>query len=228
MTRKQDNDMAAPNSSQKRASASVPDLPIAAGKPVPEKEDFTTRSALKTPARGASGVPPTLETVAENSIPDTPSIIPPSERSTVSSPQDYAESQKEELPDAGRSKTAKANVDSESDNGTSKEIVDASAKPSSAAGNKPSSNMAKRSLTNLAPSKGKAAEPLTRSMTVETETVSSIPQAPLSVAGDRGASGKLDVNGSVHLKPSNETMKPKKEKKKNPRRPTSINTGTST
>lgn len=220
--------MAAPNSSQKRTSASVSDLSMAAGKPGPEKEDFIIRSGLKTPGRGASGVPPTLETVAENSIPDTPSVIPPSARSTVPSPQDYAESQKEEMPDAGPSKTTKATMDSESDNGTSKEIVDASAKPSSAARTKSSSNMAKRSLTNLAPTKGKTAEPLTRSMTVETETVSSIPQAPLNVAGDRGASGKLDVNGSVHLKPSNETMKPKKEKKKNPRRPTSINTGTST
>jgi Vacuolar segregation subunit 7 len=219
--------MAAPNSSQKRASASVPDLSITAGKSVPEKEESTARSGLKTPARGASGLPPTLETVAENSVPDTPSVIPPSERSTVSSPRDYAESQKEELPDAGRSKTVKGNGDSESDNGGMKEITDAPAKPSNAAGSKSSSNMAKRSLTNLA-AKGKFTEPPTRSMTVETETVSSIPQAPLNVAGDRGASGKLDVNGSIHLKPSNEMMKPKKEKKKNPRRPTSINTGTST
>ena len=64
-------------------------------------------------------------------------------------------------------------------------------------------------------------------MTVETETVSSVPQAPLNVAGERGASGKLDINGSVHLKPSNEIMRPKKEKKNIDSGTTYIYTGTS-
>ena len=225
--RKQENDMAAPNSSQKRISASVPDLSMTAAKSIPEKEDFTLRSGLKTPARGASGAPSTLETVAENSVPDTPSIIPPSEPSTASSPRDSAGAQREELQDAGQSKTATGNGDSESDNGGIKDTAETPAKLSNAAGSKPISGLARRSLTNLAPTKSKATEPPTRSMTVETETVSSVPQAPLNVAGDRGASGKLDANGSIRLKPSNEMMKPKKEKKKNARRPTSINTGTS-
>ncbi|ERF73741.1 hypothetical protein EPUS_00995 [Endocarpon pusillum Z07020] len=225
--RKQDNEMAAPNSSQKRLSASVPDLSITVGKPLPEKEDnATSRTPLKTPARGVSGVTATLETVAENSVPDTPSIIPPSARSTVSSPQEYADSQNDEPQEAVQSKAAKGSGESESDGGGAKTKAETLPKPGNAVGSKPISNLAKRSLTNLVPTKNKVGEPPTRSMTVETETVSSVPQAPLNVTGDRGASGKLDVNGSIRLKASNETMKPKKERKKNPRRPTSINTGT--
>ncbi len=226
--RKQDSDMAAPNSSQKRMSASVPDLSIMVGKPIPEKEDnLTPRPGLKTPVRGVSGVTSTLETVAENSVPDTPSIIPPSERSTLSNPQEYADHHNDESQDATQSKTARGSEDSESDNGGAKAKVDSLAKSGNAAGSKSSSIVPKKSLTSLAPARSKATEPPSRSMTVETETVSSVPQAPLNVAGDRGASGKLDVNGSVRLKPSNEMIKSRKEKKKNARRPTSINTGTS-
>lgn len=228
--RKQDNDMAAPNSSQKRMSASVPDVSTTVEKSITEKEDNAiTRSGLKTPARGVSGVASTLETVAENSVPDTPSIIPPSERSTVSSPQDYVDPLGNAMQDRSLSKAAKGSGDSESDHGGATTKAATVAKPGNAADSKPSSNMAKRSLTNLASAKGKGVgEPPMRSMTVETETVSSIPQAPLNAAGDRNTSGKLEVNGSVCLKPSNEMMKPKKEKRKNTRRPTSINTGTST
>jgi Vacuolar segregation subunit 7 len=221
--------MAAPNSSQKRLSAPVLDLSITAGKLTSEKEDNNSlRSGLKTPARGVSGATPTLETVAENSVPDTPSIIPPSERSTVSSPQEYADSHNDELQDSALPKPARGSGDSESDTGGAKAKVDTLAKSGTAADSKPSSGLAKKSLTNLAAAKGKFPEPPARSMTVETETVSSVPQATLNVAGDRNASGKLDVNGSIRLKPSNEMIKAKKDKKKNARRPTSINTGTST
>lgn len=228
--RKQDNDMATPNSSQKRTSTSVPDLTMTTPKPIPEKEDnINQRSASKPSARGVSGVAPTLETVAENSVPDTPSMIPPSERSMMSSPLEYTDHHKEELQHvAPPPKSAKWSGDSESDNAETKTKPDAVSKPGDIAGSKPASNLAKRSLTNLVPTKNKAPEPPTRSMTVETETVSSVPQAPLNVAADRGASGKLDASGSVRLKPSSEMIKPKKEKKRNARRPTSINTGTST
>lgn len=195
---------------------------------MPEKEEnLTPRSGLKTPARGVSGVPSMLETVAENSVPDTPSIIAPSERSSVASPHEYVDHSNDGLQDASQVRQAKGSGDSESDNGGSKRKVDALAKASTTADHKPSPNLAKRSLSNLSSTKGKIIEPLIRSMTVETETVSSVPQAILNVAGDRNGSGKLDANGSIRLKPSNETMKPKKEKKKNSRRPTSINTGTS-
>jgi len=225
-TRKHDNDMAAPNSSQKRLSASVLDLSINVGKSLPEKEDNVVRSGLKTPARGVSGVTSTLETVAENSVPDTRSVVPPSARTTATSPKEYTESQDDRSQDA-QSKSATGSGESESDNAGAKVKPDVVTMPSKAIGSQSSSSLAKRSLTNLASGKSKISDPPTRSMTVETETVSSVPQAPLNMPGDRGASGKLDANGSLRLKASNETMKPKREKKKNARRPTSINTGTS-
>lgn len=79
---------------------------------------------------------------------------------------------------------------------------------------------------NLAKTKSTVEPPL-RSMTVETETVSSIPQVSLGVGGgERGASGRNDLNGSVRLQPSNETIRPKKEKKKITRKQPSINAGT--
>lgn len=219
--------MATPNTSQKRLAASVPDPPMTAVKSMSEKEDpVTPRSAAKTPARGVSGVAPTLETVAENSVPDAPSILPSSEPSTTLSPQDYIDSQNDELQDGPRLRTAKGSGDSESENGGAKVKVDPPMRAGIGTGTKSSSGLPKRSLPSMGPTKSKAIEPPTRSMTVETETVSSVPQAALNVAGERGASGKLDVNGSVRLKASNETMKPKREKKKNLRRPTSISTGT--
>jgi hypothetical protein len=92
---------------------------------------------------------------------------------------------------------------------------------------KPSAVFAKRSFTSLNPNKAKSGgEGSVRSMTVETETVSSVPQVALgAVTGDRGATGRGD-GGSLRLKPSDETIRPKKEKKKSTRKPTSITTGT--
>lgn len=69
--------------------------------------------------------------------------------------------------------------------------------------------------------RGKAAEIPTQSMTVETETVTSIPQVALAPGG-----GSQGTNGSLRTKPSAETIRPKREKKKAPRRPPSVNAGT--
>jgi hypothetical protein len=61
-------------------------------------------------------------------------------------------------------------------------------------------------------------------MTVETETVQSIPQSGLT-AGDRSL-GLRNEAGSVRLKPSTETIRPRKERKKVDRKARSINQGT--
>jgi hypothetical protein len=60
-------------------------------------------------------------------------------------------------------------------------------------------------------------------MTVETETVPSVAQ-PSIANQDRSASGRVD--GGVRLKPSNETIRPKKERKAPKRKAASINAGT--
>lgn len=64
-----------------------------------------------------------------------------------------------------------------------------------------------------------------QNMTVETETVASIPQSALS-AGDRTNGGRNDNSGSVKLKPSIETIRPKKERKKTSQKARSVNQST--
>lgn len=86
----------------------------------------------------------------------------------------------------------------------------------------------KSSLSRLAPSKSRSrAEPSTQNMTVETETVSSIPQTPITMnhQADRAGSGRTDYNGSIKLKPSNETIRPKRERKWTSRKPISVAAG---
>lgn len=79
---------------------------------------------------------------------------------------------------------------------------------------------AKPSLSSMST---RARDPPLRNMTVETETVPSIAQASI-VNQDRSASGRAD--GGIRLKPSNETIRPKKEKKPPKRKAASINAGT--
>jgi len=63
----------------------------------------------------------------------------------------------------------------------------------------------------------------TGKMTVETETVASIPQSQLSAdrSGGRGEGG-----GSIRLKPSTETIRPRKDRKRTARKAPSIQNGT--
>lgn len=67
----------------------------------------------------------------------------------------------------------------------------------------------------------------TRNMTVETETVASVPQTsigglPMGMVNERG---RLD-GGSLRLKPSTETIRPRKDRKRTSRKTPSINNGT--
>jgi Vac7-like protein len=64
------------------------------------------------------------------------------------------------------------------------------------------------------------AEPALKNMTVETETVSSIPQATLT-PNDRN--GRSEPSGTLRVKASNETIRPKKERKKATKKAPSIN-----
>ncbi|GIZ48372.1 hypothetical protein CKM354_001143500 [Cercospora kikuchii] len=66
-----------------------------------------------------------------------------------------------------------------------------------------------------------------QNMTVETETVQSIPQSQLAPATDRSAS-RIESGGTVKLKPSNETIRPRKERKKAAPKTRSVNQGTAT
>ncbi len=61
----------------------------------------------------------------------------------------------------------------------------------------------------------------TQNMTVETETVPSVPQVALT-AGQKSEGG----NGTLKAKPSTETIKPKKEKKKPTRKQPAVSSAT--
>jgi len=76
----------------------------------------------------------------------------------------------------------------------------------------------------LGSSKSRASEG-TRNMTVETETVSSIPQSQIATM-DRSTLGRPDLGGSLRMKPSTETIRPRKERKRATRKAPSINNGT--
>ncbi|KAK0875038.1 Vacuolar inheritance and morphology protein [Friedmanniomyces endolithicus] len=86
-------------------------------------------------------------------------------------------------------------------------------------------NPVKSSYTPLQSAKSRQQSEGKHNMTVETETVQSIPQSALN-AGDRTGSGRNDPSGSIRLKPSNETIRPKKERKKPTQKARSINQGT--
>ncbi|RLL98201.1 hypothetical protein CFD26_105838 [Aspergillus turcosus] len=82
----------------------------------------------------------------------------------------------------------------------------------------------KRSTTSLSGARGKPAEGSVRNMIVETETVTSIPQVSLGVVpGERGSSGRVD-SGTLRMKPSTETIRPRKEKRKT-RKPAALASG---
>lgn len=188
-----------------------------------EDDSKSPSSDLRSPARGASTSNSLLETVAEGSAPTTPSIGPLSDPLAESS-----ENNSKTEASASALATAIVSKDQPSKDGTtvgkdtkmdSEGKNKTEVKPSSAT-RPTATNLAKRSFTNLTGGKSRATEP-TRTMTVETETVESIPQI---IGGERGLSGR-DGNGSVRTKPSSETIRPKKEKKKFARKPPSLHSG---
>lgn len=85
---------------------------------------------------------------------------------------------------------------------------------------RPHTVSAKPSLSSMST---RSRDPPLRNMTVETETVPSVAQ-PSIVNQDRSASGRVD--GGIRLKPSNETIRPKNQKKAPKRKAASINAGT--
>ncbi|KAK2858456.1 hypothetical protein FQN49_004714 [Arthroderma sp. PD_2] len=77
----------------------------------------------------------------------------------------------------------------------------------------------KRSFTSLSATRGKPGEISMTNMTVETETVSSVPQVPLG-----GGATERGGPGTLRERRSDETIRPKKEKKK-PTRKTTVPPG---
>ncbi|KAI1973854.1 Vacuolar inheritance and morphology protein [Ophidiomyces ophidiicola] len=190
-----ENDSIVANTSSKRYHAGTeeilsPDISIEAS------EDSQGRNTL----RGSitRGTVPALETVQEGRVPRvTVSDLSPSEES------------------GEVTKTTKSPGDSGSDSGNKSAGSKADVRKTIPSKPKPDEAVAKRSFTSLSSARGKTGETSMTNMTVETETVSSIPQVSLGVgAGERAGLGRKEGGPMIRLRPSDETIRPKKEKKK--------------
>ena len=220
--KKSDSDQTASNTSLKRlAPVSNPDQ-AAAMLVRDSQEQSAPPSSTRISARGPSAGTITLETVAENSLPTTPSmgpvVTPPSESQfEVSSLDRKVESRPEpSIVKDGEGSAGEGSTKSAANKAEAGRRLRA---PSSS---RPATDIAKRSFTNLTGSKPKQPEP-PRTMTVETETVTSMPQL---LGPDRSGRDR-DGNGSVRTKPSTETIRPKKKKEKSRKAP-SLHAGTLT
>ena len=191
-------------------------------------------TGMRTPVRGVSSAGPTLETVQESSLPTTPAISA-GRLQHAKQGSDERPGQNEENPmeDASHKEQA-THIESGNEGGISKTVLKATADVSK--GNPKSAPLtssakpqikSKQSLTQLLPTKAKVQEGSAKNMIVETETVSTIPQVALGGgAGERNLTGRTDTGGSLRLKPSNETIRPKKDKKRIVRKAPSVNSGT--
>ncbi|KAF1963793.1 hypothetical protein CC80DRAFT_374113, partial [Byssothecium circinans] len=179
--------------------------------------------SMKASSRGASGVAPKLETVQESSQPATPNFEE-DEADSLSSTPTGPKAPDEPRNDVTSSKItedlsarAAKQIESGSDNGSKNNKGKLQEIRSASTQRLPLSN--KPSLASLHTIRSRNEPPL-RNMTVETETVPSVAQSTIANA-DRSASGRVD--GSLRLKPSNETIRPKKERKPAKRKAPSIN-----
>ncbi|KAL8786659.1 MAG: hypothetical protein Q9195_008113 [Heterodermia aff. obscurata] len=194
-----------------------------------EGDKDTTSSGMRTPARGISGSVPALETVQENSLPSTPITGRGPLRESAGQDEHPARTNENLEEDA----PSKSKAESSSDSGGRKDTRGKDdgknvAKPGPIANSsKPQIMHSKKSITQLLPSKAKVQEGSAKNMIVEAETVSTIPQVALGGgAGERNITGRTDTGGSLRLKPSNETIRPKKEKKRVARKAPSVSAGT--
>lgn len=201
------------------------------------EDDPPVKSGMRTPVRGISGNGPALETVQESSLPATPSIGARIAHAIKGGSNDHPERIEENPMEEAFGKEANPKTESGNDSAGSKRAGAKKAdgnkdtQKSAAAANsaRPPVVQPKRSYTQLPFTKGKTApsDASAKNMTVETETVSSIPQLALGGgAGERNPLGRTETGGSLRLKPSNETIRPRKEKKRAVRKAPSLNAGT--
>ena len=198
-----------------------------------EEEGDMLRIGIRSPVRAAEGS--TLEAVRESTDTETPAITasnkPPLGRlPSASRSATIAETIMEDQPRSGvtspDSGSESAGGKSVRSNGGLEKKGESKKGPSVQSAPKPNIST-RRSLSQLNSSKNKATgDGSLRNMTVETETVSSVPQttvgAPLE---NRNTSGKVDP-ATVRLKASAETIRPRRDKKRNSRKAHSTNPGT--
>lgn len=173
-----------------------------------DTEDSQLQSGLRTPARGA------LETVQEVSLPNSPS--PTSDAHLLSQVKEKLENQSDSAVNDQRTLRARSGIpttDSGSEAGSTKRERRPTSVPPPSLVSATSSGMTSKQLKSKQ-------DISTQEMTVETETVTSIPQVALAT-GAKAEGGP----GTLKTKPSTETIKPKKEKRKTSRKQPSVNAG---
>lgn len=206
---------------------------------VGDEEQRIQKPGMRTPVRGSSGNGPALETVQEASLPSTPALgaarSGPTNKPTSNDPPQRIE--ENPMEDASGGKGLQSRPESGSESAGKKSVVGKSKEelaketkkpPAVANSSKPAAVSSKRSFTQLPFTKAPktAAEGSIKSMTVETETVSSIPQ--VAVAGgptERTLLRRSDTSTSLRARLSTETIRPRKEKKKVARKAPSLNAG---
>ncbi|KAJ4396638.1 Vacuolar inheritance and morphology protein [Gnomoniopsis smithogilvyi] len=208
-----------PNLPPPRKEQEVPPIHVQRSSPqLPQDSAETSQSdtdgdeshlqpGTKSAARGASGSSSaiTLETVEEVS----PLASPQREQSMMEKLEDSAASDAGSQIDllelsahkAHRPLSLASNNDSGSDSGSVK------GDRRSAMTSVPPALTSRQSTASVK-NKVKPSEGSVQNMTVETETVASVPQVSLAPAGSK------EVSGTLRAKPSSETIRPKKEKKK--------------
>ncbi|KJZ76281.1 hypothetical protein HIM_04363 [Hirsutella minnesotensis 3608] len=184
--------------------------------PETDSDDSHMQSGIRTPVRGA------LETVQEVSQNNSPAHA--ADASLVEHVEEKLappESQSDgALSDSGRAPKSKGAIAPEQVAGS--DVAGSrneSRRPSSVP---PPPTLASRQSSIISTKQVKSKpEGSTQNMTVETETVPSVPQMVLSTGAKSEGGG-----GTLKTKPSAETIKPKKEKKKPVRKQPQVNSGT--
>ncbi|KAH7026085.1 vacuolar segregation subunit 7-domain-containing protein [Microdochium trichocladiopsis] len=174
-----------------------------------ESEDTLGPPGVRTPSRGPSNGSSTLETVQEVSQPNTPGP-----GTSLNSALEVLARSAEVL-EASSSQQSTQNAESGSDSGDQR-----AAKRRSVSAAPPLLHSRQSSTALKVGAKGQAGEG-SGHMTVEEEKVTGLPQ--MSLKPSERAQGS---NGSLRAKPSTETIRPRKEKKKNLRKPAPVVAGT--
>ncbi|CAK7270560.1 Vacuolar inheritance and morphology protein [Sporothrix epigloea] len=212
-----------------RTAWSIPYTEAVPSPPNIETEELALEAGMRTPVRGVSGNLPTLETVQEASPlagvrPGDVAALEKLETLSVSS--EVSNATAPEVAEVSPVRTLRArqlaaqNYESGSENGSTQNN-----RRTGASGSAPPALVSRNSSSNTVKGagRGKSGETATQpTMTVETETVTSIGNVALGPSNIQGA------NGSLRAKPSTETIRLKKEKKKSTRKQASVAPGNAT
>ncbi|KAL4735725.1 vacuolar segregation subunit 7-domain-containing protein [Aspergillus similis] len=206
-----------------RRSEQEPHLPNTSSKRTQVSGDeYAAKSERSAPRSVNRGSGSALETVQEASDQSTPST------DTILLQPAQEDAKLEKIDEDATPKASRIHTESGSDSGGNKssEQMEENRRRPPFASKGHNTILPKRSTTSLSGgSRTKPADGSVRNMIVETETVSSIPQVGLGVStGERGGSSRVDA-GTLRMKPSTETIRPKKEKRR-ARKPAALTSGT--